>query len=287
MEDNYALGKELGRGGFGTVWAAQNRATGEPVAIKIIERQRQLVEDFRLEPAEVEILKTVSHPNIVQLLDCLSTHHCVYLVMEVVLGGHLQARLQNQGYYDERRARMLFAQVVEAVHHLHERNIIHRDVKPENILFAERHDEVTVKLTDFGLSERRARAETPAPPRKHRTPHPHQSIPAPGTMKEGRLTTRCGTPSYCAPELLSGAGYGKAVDVWSLGVLAYVVLTGVLPFVGADRAELFRKIQKGSYDFASVRVPISALARDLIWRLLRLVPMERYSTRETLQARSR
>ena len=90
-------------------------------------------------------------------------------------------------------------------------------------------------------------------------------------MKEGRLTTRCGTPSYCAPELLSGAGYGKAVDVWSLGVLAYVVLTGVLPFVGADRAELFRKIQKGSYDFASVRVPISALARDLIWRLLRLV----------------
>ena len=106
-------------------------------------------------------------------------------------------------------------------------------------------------------------------------------------MKEGRLTTRCGTPSYCAPELLSGAGYGKAVDVWSLGVLAYVVLTGVLPFVGADRAELFRKIQKGAYDFASVRVPISALARDLIWRLLRLVPMERYSTRETLQARSR
>ena len=104
-------------------------------------------------------------------------------------------------------------------------------------------------------------------------------------MKEGRLTTRCGTPSYCAPELLSGEGYGKAVDMWSVGVLAYILLCGVLPFVGAGRAELFRKIRKGQYGFAGPgpAADVSELARDLVGRLLRLAPMERYSTRETLQ----
>jgi hypothetical protein len=176
--------------------------------------------------------------------------------MELVMGGHLQARLQGGHYYEEHRARLLFAQVVEAVHYLHDLNITHRDVKPENILFASKNDELTVKLTDFGLS----------------------------TMKEGRLTTRCGTPSYCAPELLAAAGYGKSVDMWSLGVLAYVVLTGVLPFVGSDRADLFKRIQKGQYEFRPEHsARLSQLAKDLISRLLRLQPMERYSARETLQ----
>ena len=93
---------------------------------------------------------------------------------------------------------------------------------------------------------------------------------------------RCGTPSYCAPELLSGEGYGKAVDLWSIGVLTYVVLCGELPFVANDRHELFRLIKKGSYAYAEPHAP-SELARDFISRMLRLAPMERYSTRETLQ----
>jgi len=216
--------------------------------------QSQVAQDFRLEPAEAEILKRVSHPSIVKLLDFFASEQCVYLVMELVMGGHLQSRLQNQGRYDEPRGRLVLQQVVEAVQHLHDHSMIHRDIKPENILFVERLDEVTVKLTDFGLS----------------------------TMKEGRLTTRCGTPSYCAPELLSGEGYGKAVDMWSIGVLTYVLLCGVLPFVGADRAELFRRIQQGKYEYPK-EGGVSNLARDLIGRLLRLAPMERYTTRETLQ----
>jgi len=248
------------------VWMVTARETGERAAIKIVERKRQLHEDFALEPAEAEILKQVAHPNIVKLIDLISTEACVYLVMELVLGGHLQARLKAHGAYDEARARVLIRQVVAAVRHLHERNIIHRDIKPENILFASDSDTILeVKLTDFGLS----------------------------TMKEGRLTTRCGTPSYCAPELLSGEGYGKAVDIWSLGVLTYVVLTGQLPFIGRDRPDLFARIQRGQYtyppppppaaDGARPRSPTSDLAKDLISRLLKLEPMERYSTRETLQ----
>ena len=144
--------------------------------------------------------------------------------------------------------------MIEAVHYLHGRNIIHRDIKPENLLFVERNDELRVKLTDFGLS----------------------------TMKEGRLTTRCGTPSYCAPELLSGEGYGKAVDMWSLGVLTFIMLRGVLPFIGSDRADLFKRIRAGKYEFSGPN-QVSDLARDLVARLLKLAPMERYSTRETLQ----
>lgn len=256
----YALSTMLGAGAFGTVWMATARESGEGCAIKIVERKRQLHEDFALEPAEAEILKQVHHPNIVKLIDLISSETCVYLVMELVLGGHLQARLKADGAYDEPRARVLIRQVVAAAQHLHARHVIHRDIKPENILFTERSDEsLEVKLTDFGLS----------------------------TMKEGRLTTRCGTPSYCAPELISGEGYGKAVDMWSLGVLTYVVLTGQLPFIGRDRADLFGRIQKGQYSYPPPATPgaepTSELARDLISRLLKLEPMERYSTRETLQ----
>ena len=261
----YLINSMLGAGAFGTVWMATARESGERCAIKIVERKRQLHEDFSLEPAEAEILKTVHHPNIVKLIDLISTDLSVYLVMELVLGGHLQARLKAQGAYDEAHAKILIRQVVAAVRHLHERNIIHRDIKPENILFSEISEErLEVKLSDFGLS----------------------------TMKEGRQTTRCGTPSYCAPELLSGEGYGKAVDIWSLGVLTYVVLTGQLPFVGKDRSDLFARIQRGQYTYppppaeppgGRPRSPTSDLAKDLISRLLKLEPMERYSTRETLQ----
>lgn len=251
----YSIGNMLGSGAFGTVWLAQNRATGARAAIKIVDRQRELNEDFRLEPAEAEILKKVCHPNIVKLLDLFTTEQYVYLVMELVTGGHLQNRLHEHGRYDEVQGKLVVVQVVEAMQHLHDISIIHRDIKPENILFAEADDDITVKLTDFGLS----------------------------TMKEGRLTTRCGTPSYCAPELLSGQGYNKAVDMWSLGVLTYVLLCGVMPFTGADRTELFKKICKGVYEFPKPFDQISNLAKDLISRLLRVAPMERYSTRETLQ----
>ena len=270
----YAMSSMLGSGAFGTVWAASQRATGERVAIKIVERKRQLNEDFSLEPAEAEILKQVSHPHIVKLIDMIATEACVYLVMELVMGGHLQARLKAEGAYDEARARIILRQVVAAVHHLHELSVTHRDIKPENILFSEAEaaadgangadggseQQLSVKLTDFGLS----------------------------TMKEGRLTTRCGTPSYCAPELLAGEGYGKAVDLWSLGVLTYVLLRGVLPFVGSDRADLFKRIQRGHYSYDACGADgkqreVSEVAKDLISRLLRVEPMERYSTRETLQ----
>jgi hypothetical protein len=255
----YVMSSMLGAGAFGTVWMATGRESGERCAIKIIERRRQLHEDFALEPAEAEILKQVHHENIVKLIDLISTEASVYLVMELVLGGHLQTRIKEQGAYDEARAKVLLRQVVLAVQHLHERSIIHRDIKPENILFVgEDASSLQIKLTDFGLS----------------------------TSKEGRLTTRCGTPSYCAPELLSGEGYGKQVDIWSIGILSYVILTAQLPFVGKDRHELFARIQRGQYTYpppAEGQEEVSDLARDLISRLLKQMPMQRYTTRETQQ----
>lgn len=109
------------------------------------------------------------------------------------------------------------------MHHLHEQSITHRDIKPENILFCHPAANAPVKLTDFGLS----------------------------TRKAGRLTAKCGTPSYCAPELISGAGYGREVDLWALGVLAYVLVVGVLPFTGEDRHGLFKAIQAGQFSYPS------------------------------------
>lgn len=253
VSNTYNICAMLGSGGFGTVWMAQRRGTSERVAIKIVERKRQLYEDFSLEPAEAEILKNIDHPCIVKLIDYISSEVYVYLVMELVLGGHLQAKLKTKGAYPEKCAKCLLQQVISAVHHLHDRNIIHRDIKPENLLFDE-GEELRIKLTDFGLS----------------------------TQKEGRLHTRCGTPSYCAPELLSGEGYGKAVDMWSLGVLTYVILTGNLPFIGSDRADLFRRIQKGCYGYGDGAPIPSACARDFISRLLKIGPIGRYSTREAV-----
>jgi len=255
VTDSYALDKPLGSGAFGTVWKATHKESGEPVAIKVIERQKQVVEDFRLELNEAEILKALDHPNIVLLRE-LSTDPsgtASYLIMEVVEGGNLQDRLDEQGAFNDADAAEIFRQVASAIGYLHERNITHRDIKPENILFVDK-ESLRVKLTDFGMS----------------------------TMKDGRLTTRCGTPSYVAPELLGGDGYGKAVDMWSLGVLAYALVYGALPFVAPSRDELFAKIRKGAYELPSDD-SVSDKAKDLIVRLLRSNPMQRYTTRETLQ----
>lgn len=278
----YQLDGPVGSGAFGTVWRATHLESGELVAIKVIERNKQLIEDFRVELNEAEILKTLAHPNIVRLKELAAepTGSAAYLVMELVDGGHLQSRLDRDGAYNDAQASEIFKQVASAVSYLHERNITHRDIKPENILFV-RDAGLTVKLTDFGLS----------------------------TMKGGRLTTFCGTPSYCgarasaatqqerlcmglgkrrqqavlgapcvnvilslslaaalvrrplppishsltpllrrhlpplspcaAPELLLGDGYGKAVDMWSLGVLAFALCAHLPPISTTSAARAF------------------------------------------------
>ncbi|KAJ1625407.1 kinase-like domain-containing protein [Pavlovales sp. CCMP2436] len=259
LAESYELIAPVGSGAFGTVWHAVHIESGEQVAIKVIERKKQLVEDFRLELNEAEILKSIAHPNIVRLKELASepSGSDAFLIMELVDGGHLQAQLDEHGAYSDAEAVAIFRQVVSAIGYLHERNITHRDIKPENILFAREKEgagERVVKLTDFGMS----------------------------TMKDGKLTTRCGTPSYCAPELLLGDGYGKAVDMWSLGVLAYILVYGSLPFIGESRDELFENIIKGGYDLPS-KGDVSDKAKDLIMRLLKANPMQRYTTRETLQ----
>jgi len=251
----YSFESVLGAGAFGTVWACKQRSTGALAALKIVDRTSQADGDFQLEPAEAEILKRVSHhPNIVKLLDYFASDSCVYLAMELVDGGNVQDRLDEVGRFSEQEGASIFKQVVSAVHHLHDQSITHRDIKPDNLLFAYKGNSSVVKLTDFGLS----------------------------TMKEGRLTAKCGTPSYCAPELLSDAGYGRAVDLWALGVLAYVLIVGELPFRGKDRGALFKRIQAGRYSYPPA-CDLGHLAKDIISRLLRMTPMDRYSTRETLQ----
>ncbi|EPY73703.1 Calcium/calmodulin-dependent protein kinase type 1B-like protein [Camelus ferus] len=166
----------------------------------------------------------VSHPNIVALEDVHESPSHLYLAMELVTGGELFDRIMERGSYTEKDASHLVGQVLGAVSYLHSLGIVHRDLKPENLLYATPFEDSKIMVSDFGLSKIQA-----------------------GNM----LGTACGTPGYVAPELLEQKPYGKAVDVWALGVISYILLCGYPPFYDESDPELFSQILRASYEFDS------------------------------------
>jgi len=224
IEHEYDLRDEIGSGTCGQVRRAIHRKTGEMVAVKIISMGgtggihrtfSKVSKEGILDPniqAEVSILQSLNHPYIVKLLDVfVHPGKAVYLVMELLQGGDLFDRIVRKGRYSELECRRVMRRMLAALHYLHEeRDIVHRDLKPENILCVSKSDDITIKLTDFGLAK---------------------------SITEDGLKTFCGTPQYFAPEVLSrrtsvdGTGrYGKEADVWSLGVILYILISGAPPF---------------------------------------------------------
>jgi 5'-AMP-activated protein kinase, catalytic alpha subunit len=241
LQGRYELGRVLGRGNFGRVHAARDLQTGRAVAVKVLSKDK-VVRAGMMEQIkrEIAVMKRVSHPNIVELHEVMATRTKIYLALELVRGGELFARIVCAGRVKEDVARRYFRQLVSAVDFCHARGVFHRDLKPENLLI---DDAGNLKVVDFGLSALADHARA-----------------------DGLLHTLCGTPGYAAPEVFRNKGYdGAKADIWSCGVILYVLLAGALPFPDDNIAAMFKKMSRGDY-----RCPpwLSTDARRLIPRLL-------------------
>ncbi|MBN3300104.1 KCC1D kinase, partial [Amia calva] len=173
---------------------------------------------------EIAVLRRIKHDNIVSLEEVFETPTKLYLVMTLVTGGELLDRILERGMYTEWDASEVIRQVLDAVCYLHRLGIVHRDLKPENLLFDTPFEDSKIVISDFGLSK---------------------------MEEQGALSTACGTPAYIAPELLEQQTYGKEVDLWAVGVIAYILLCGYPPFYDDNDTELYRQIVKAEFEFDS------------------------------------
>uniref|UniRef100_A0A0K0EX60 Calcium/calmodulin-dependent protein kinase type 1 (inferred by orthology to a C. elegans protein) n=1 Tax=Strongyloides venezuelensis TaxID=75913 RepID=A0A0K0EX60_STRVS len=257
VRDKYDFKDVLGTGAFSKVFLAECKLQpGYLVAIKCIDKKALKGKEESLDN-EIRVLRKLKHPNIVQLLDTFDEKQYVYLVMELVTGGELFDRIVAKGSYTEKDASDLIRQVLQAVAFMHDNGVVHRDLKPENLLYYNQDENSKIMISDFGLSK---------------------------TEESGVMATACGTPGYVAPEVLQQKPYGKAVDVWSIGVIAYILLCGYPPFYDENDANLFAQIIRGEYEFDSpFWDDISDSAKDFISHLMCCDPSRRFSCSEALR----
>mmetsp|Transcript_28665 Transcript_28665/g.44913 ORF Transcript_28665/g.44913 Transcript_28665/m.44913 type:complete len:287 (+) Transcript_28665:1174-2034(+) len=259
LGDRYELSdKVLGKGRFGVVRVAIQKDNQVQVAVKSINKTKftKKEEDEKLQ-REIDILKRVRHPGCVQFYEMFETKTHCHMVMEMVTGGELFDRIVEKDHYSETEAARVFTQMMEAIDYIHSVGVVHRDLKPENILMMDPSPDAPVKIADFGLG---------------------QILEDPSSHV---LKTVCGTPIYVAPEVLMKQGYGSECDVWSAGVILYILLCGFPPFdQEAGMAEIFRHIKAASYDFPSPYWDhVSKEAKDIIRNMLRMPVQKRLNCR--------
>ncbi|KAL1213287.1 CBL-interacting serine/threonine-protein kinase 15 [Cardamine amara subsp. amara] len=252
----YEVGRLLGQGTFAKVYHARNLKTADSVAIKVIDKESILKVGMTEQiKREISVMRLLRHPNIVELHEVMATKSKIYFVMEHVKGGELFNKVST-GKVREDVARKYFQQLVRAVDYCHSRGVCHRDLKPENLLLDEQGN---LKVSDFGLS---ALADS--------------------RRQDGLLHTTCGTPAYVAPEVISRKGYdGFKADVWSCGVILFVLLAGYLPFRDSNLMELYKKIGKAEVKFPSWFAPG---AKRLLKRILDPNPNTRVSTEKIMKS---
>ncbi|XP_076613127.1 MAP/microtubule affinity-regulating kinase 3-like isoform X2 [Chaetodon auriga] len=251
---NYRLLKTIGKGNFAKVKLARHVLTGREVAIKIIDKTQLNPTSLQKLFREVRIMKILNHPNIVKLFEVIETEKTLYLVMEYASGGEVFDYLVAHGRMKEKEARAKFRQIVSAVQYCHQKRIVHRDLKAENLLL---DADMNIKIADFGFSNE--------------------------FTVGGKLDTFCGSPPYAAPELFQGKKYdGPEVDVWSLGVILYTLVSGSLPFDGQNLKELRERVLRGKY-----RIPfyMSTDCENLLKRFLVLNPGKRGTLEQIMKDR--
>mmetsp|Transcript_9375 Transcript_9375/g.23719 ORF Transcript_9375/g.23719 Transcript_9375/m.23719 type:complete len:385 (+) Transcript_9375:108-1262(+) len=282
VESLYTVGRKLGVGNFAkVVQASCNFAmpqhglkVGAQVAIKIVKKPPRVSTDkVDMLHAEIDVLRTIEHPNLVRLYDVHETAAKLYLVMELCTGGELFDKIVTLGKYTEEDARYFTFKLLNAVLYLHDKHIVHRDLKPENILLSSPRPDAELKITDFGLSRITGNATTT-------------------DRKEQMLHTRCGTPGYAAPEVLvseretgeGGRNYGPACDMWAVGTIVYILLCASPPFHGKTDAEMNAKIKRGEFLFPEKYWKhISTGAKEFISGCLTVDPSRRLTAMEALQ----
>uniref|UniRef100_A0A8C9PNR8 Serine/threonine-protein kinase Chk2 n=1 Tax=Spermophilus dauricus TaxID=99837 RepID=A0A8C9PNR8_SPEDA len=266
LRDEYIMSKTLGSGACGEVKLAFERKTCKKVAIKIISKRKFAIGSSReADPAlnvetEIEILKKLNHPCIIKIKNFFDAED-YYIVLELMEGGELFDRVVGNKRLKEATCKLYFYQMLLAVQYLHENGIIHRDLKPENVLLSSQEEDCLIKITDFGQSK--ILGET------------------------SLMRTLCGTPTYLAPEVLLSigtAGYNRAVDCWSLGVILFICLSGYPPFSEhKTQVSLKDQITSGKYNFIpEVWADVSEKALDLVKKLLVVDPKARFTTEEAL-----
>ncbi|XP_078792179.1 serine/threonine-protein kinase MARK2 isoform X18 [Oryzias latipes] len=247
----YRLLKTIGKGNFAKVKLARHVLTGKEVAVKIIDKTQLNSSSLQKLFREVRIMKLLNHPNIVKLFEVIETDKTLYLVMEYASGGEVFDYLVAHGRMKEKEARAKFRQIVSAVQYCHQKCIVHRDLKAENLLL---DAEMNIKIADFGFSNE--------------------------FTLGNKLDTFCGSPPYAAPELFQGKKYdGPEVDVWSLGVILYTLVSGSLPFDGQNLKELRERVLRGKY-----RIPfyMSTDCENLLKKFLILNPSKRGSLEQQI-----
>uniref|UniRef100_A0A7S0QLN4 cGMP-dependent protein kinase n=1 Tax=Cryptomonas curvata TaxID=233186 RepID=A0A7S0QLN4_9CRYP len=261
----YEIGKTIGKGSFATVKEGVRKDTGQKVAIKVIDKKDAVFDAESLEQ-EIATMKKVNHPNCVALHGVFDESSKTYLVLDLITGGTVMDRIIANDHFSEKDAASVTADVLNAIHYLHSIGITHRDLKPENLLYASNDpdspDYNTIKVADFGLAK--------------------------FVTENSMMKTTCGTPGYVAPEVLDPYlpftnGYGPEVDLWSMGVVLYIMLCGFPPFYDDSTAVLFKQIRKGEYTFPSPYWDeVSQGAKDIVSKMLVVDPTKRYTARQCL-----
>uniref|UniRef100_H3HB65 Protein kinase domain-containing protein n=1 Tax=Phytophthora ramorum TaxID=164328 RepID=H3HB65_PHYRM len=250
VTDSYTLGKVIGSGSYSVVRESVHKKSKQKFAIKCIKRAELSNEDDEAIQFEVSILQQMKHAHIMTLEEFFVEPEYYYLVTEFVGGGEL---------FDRIEARDLVKILIDAIKYCHDQNVVHRDLKPENLLLMSADDDASIKLADFGFAKT-------------------------VTKDDAGLVTTCGTPGYVAPEILEGASYGKPVDIWSIGVITYILLAGYPPFHDDSQPILFKKIRKGKYYYDSPYWDnVSTDAKEFISKMLVVNPKDRATATELLQ----
>ena len=258
----YNISKDLGSGAFSVVKLAEDKNSKEMVAIKCVDRKKLTADDLAMLRREVQILSSIEHPNVIKFKEYTENPSHCYLVMEPLMGGELFDRIISmpEGHFSEKVAASFFKPLMSALAHLHSMHIAHLDLKPENFLLLSHAPDSAIKIADFGFAD----------------------YQKPGQV----LREVCGSPGYIAPEIISdrasAEGYTLAADMWSMGVILYILLTGFPPFSAENDEDSFDLTKKGNYD----REPMESLtpsAQNLITRMLVLDPSQRMTASEVLR----